>query len=94
MPGVSCPAQALLQSLPQAILMAYILAIPHANGGCHAPTVVLVLSLALAVTNVLAKAVYFVLQAAQQYGGRSRVRLLTGLKRQAQELLQFQGASR
>ena len=81
------PLQAILQSLPEAILMVYILA----SEGPSAPVPLLSLSLALALLNVLGNAASFISQAAQQYGGRRMT--VAGLKHLAADALSLQGAS-
>ncbi len=85
-------AQALLQSLPQAALITYILAARTAS--CHANVAVLCSTLALALINVLGKLAHFLALAMQQYGGHGHVPLINSLKRQAQDMLSLEGACR
>lgn len=79
------PLQALLQSLPQAALMASIIA-TRAN----VPVALLSASLALALVNVLGHAVHFLAQARLQYGGPGVS--LAALMHLASDAISLQGA--
>ena len=79
------PLQALLQSLPQAIFMTFILATQT-----NIPTAVLSASLALAFINVIGHASHFVAQARLQYGGPGIS--LCAFKHLAIDAISLQGA--
>ncbi|GAX74111.1 hypothetical protein CEUSTIGMA_g1560.t1 [Chlamydomonas eustigma] len=85
------PIQALMHSLPQAVLMSYLLAAPGSTGCSSLPAPPIVASLVLACINFLGKLTYFLIQAKKQYGSRG-LRMLTGVVELTKEALSFQGA--